>query len=147
MMITKAINSEQANVLFLENAVMMDCGDVIYDYRVAELFGQEVCKWAESCMRFDGYMKSGTDWNSWGGCHCNYFTRTGFRKIVSHHNYLVSAMESEKSEGGRIWRNLWQARHERMEEAEREEERKREERRAKRAATRNAKLEPREETV
>lgn len=141
MIITYPINSAQADALFAENAVMMDCGDVIYDYRIAGLFGPEVCAWAESCMSFDGYMKAGRDWNSWGGCHCNYFTREGYRKIVSHHNYLLSSKESDECEGGKIWRDLWQARSERLDAAEREEDRKREERKAKRAAARKAKEE------
>ncbi len=70
MIITYPLNSTQADALFAENAVMMERGDVIYDYRVAGLFGPEVCAWAESCMSFDGYMKSGRDWSSWGGS-CN----------------------------------------------------------------------------
>lgn len=141
MIITHPINREQAAALFAENAVMMENCDVIYDYRVAEIFGPEVCVWAESCMSFDGYMKCGPDWSCWGGCHCNYFTKAGFQKIVSHHNYLMSSRESDKSEGGKIWRDLWQARSDRMDAAEREEDRKREERKAKRAAARKAKEE------
>lgn len=46
MIITYPLNSEQAAALFAENAVMMDSEDVIYDYRVAGLFGPEVCAWA-----------------------------------------------------------------------------------------------------
>jgi len=50
-------------------------------------------------------------------------------------------MHRSESEGGRVWDQLMQARHERMEAAELEEDRKREERKAKREAARKAKQE------
>lgn len=145
MVITYPINSQQANTLFADNAVMMSGSDVIFDYRAAELFGPEVCTWAENCMGSDSYLSPGKDWNSWGAGKCRYFTRSGFSKLVSHHNYLICVKEYDMSEGGKIWNDLWQARCERMDAADAEEERKREERRAKREAARRAKQEAQRE--
>lgn len=137
MIIDYTLNKEQAAALFLEHACMMGSSDVIYDYRVAELFGQDVSEWAENNMGFDLYINS-NDFSMWGsGSH--YFTRSGYNKIVSHHNYLVSRKEYEASEGGRIWTALRKARSDRMDAYEAEEDRKRAERKAKREAARRAK--------
>lgn len=133
-MIDYALNRQQADTIFTENAVMMGESDVIYDYRVAEIFGADVCAWAESCMHHEGFFTAGRDWNSWGSCICHYFTRAGFNKIVAQHNYMICCAESANSEGGQTWRDLWQARRERLGAADREAERKREERKAKQEA-------------
>lgn len=144
MLIVHALNKEQATALFDENAVMQGSSDVIYDYRIAELFGPEVCEWAESCMGADHFLQCGPDWSMWGDGGCHYFTRSGYNKIVSHHNYLVCHEEYEASEGGKLWARLWKARHDRMDAEEAEEERKRQERKAKRIAARKAKEEAQE---
>lgn len=146
-MIDYALNRQQADTIFTENAVMMGEGDVIYDYRVAEIFGADVCAWAESCMHHEGFFTPGRDWNSWGSCDCHYFTRAGFNKIVAQHNYMICCAESANSDGGQIWRDLWQARRERLDAADREAERKREERKAKREAARRAKQAAQEVTA
>ena len=139
-----SLNKEQADALFSANAVMMCGRNVIFDYKIAELFGADACAWAEGCMRHDGYLEWGMDCNSWGDCGCNYFYKSGFEKIVSYHNYYFCLGEYRASEGGRLWDNLWQARRERMEAADREEERKRAERKAKREAARKAKQQAQE---
>lgn len=138
MEILGLLSKKQADAIFDREAVMFYSTDAIPDYRVAELFGPEVCRWAEGAMSAEGFLRFGDDWSSWGENE-HHFYRSGFRKIISHHNYLVSQMHRSESEGGKVWADLWQARHEAMEAAEREEDRKREERKAKREAARRAK--------
>lgn len=141
MKIEYMLNKAQADELFEENAVLIGSSNAVFDYKIAELFGDDVCIWAESCMGAKRFLEPGNDWSSWGPCECNYFRRSGFNKIVSHHNYLAGVKQYRSSEGGAIWDNLWKARRERMEAAEAEEDRKREERKAKRAASHKAKQE------
>lgn len=141
MEILGLLSKEQADVIFEREAVMFYSTDAIPDYRVAELFGPEVCRWAEGSMSAEGFLRWNEDWSSWGGNGEHHFYRSGFHKIVSHHNYLVSQMRRSESEGGKVWDDLWQARHEALEAAEGEEDRKREERKAKREAARRAKQE------
>ena len=140
-----AMNKAQADEVFAANAVAMGGRDVIFDYKIWELFGSDACAWAESCMHYQGYLEGGKDHNSWGACGCRYFYKSGFDKVVSWHNYHCCLAEYKASEGGKVWDSLWQARHERLEEADHEEERKREERKAKRAAARKAKERGQEE--
>lgn len=142
-----AMNKAQADEVFAANAVAMSGRDVIFDYKIWELFGSEICAWAESCMYHQGYLDWGAECNSWGGCDCNYFYKSGFDKLVSWHNYHCCLTEYKASEGGKVWDSLWQARREAMDAAEREEDRKREERKAKRAAARKAKQEAQEATA
>ena len=141
-----AMNKAQSDEVFNANAVMMSGRDVIFDYKIYELFGSEACAWAESCMHHQGYLDWGKDCNTWGDGDCNYFYKSGYEKLVSRHNYCTSLAEYKDSEGGRVWDGLWQARSERMEAAEAEGERKKEERKAKRAAARKAKHETQDNT-
>lgn len=147
MEITHTLNKAQADALFAANAVMMGGNDVIFDYKVADLFGPDVCAWAESCMKYQGSFSPGADYNSWGGNHFNYFPKAGFYKLVSHHNYLIGVSEYNASEGGKVWANLWTARSAALAAQDAEEERKREERKAKRAAARKAKQEAAEQAA
>ena len=138
MEITHTLNKAQADALFAANAVMMGGNDVIFDYKVADLFGSNVCAWAESCMKFEGFIKISNDYGAWGsGSH--YFYKSGFDKLVSQHNYIVALEEYKASPGGKIWDSLWAARSAVLAAQDAEEERKREERKAKRAAARKAK--------
>lgn len=146
MLITYTLSREQADALFSGNAVLMGSTNAIFDYRIAELFGEDVCIWAIKCMGCDGFLDPQKDWSMWGDDGCNYFRRSGFEKIVSHHNYLVGMKQYRESEGGKFWDTLWQARRERWAADEAEEERKREERRAKRPA-RKAQKEAKEATT
>lgn len=142
-----AMNKAQCDEIFAANAVAMSGRDVIFDYKVAELFGPDACAWAERCMHHQGYLDWGKECNSWGDFGCNYFYKSGFEKLASWHNYHICLAEYKASEGGKVWDALWQARQDRMEAAEREEERKREERKAKREAARKAKQATQEVTA
>ena len=142
-----AMNKAQSDEVFAANAVAMSGRDVIFDYKIYELLGSDACAWAESCMGAEDYLVCGKDWSAWGSCGCDYFTKSGYDKLVSWHNYHVCLGEYRASEGGKVWDSLRQARHERMEAFEREEDRKREERKAKRAAARKAKQEAQEVTA
>lgn len=62
-MIETTLNKQQADALFAEHAVMMYGYDAVFDYKIAELFGQECCAWAESCMKLEGYLKGGKIWD------------------------------------------------------------------------------------
>lgn len=142
-----AMNRTQSDEVFAANAVAMSGRDVIFDYKIYELFGSDACVWAEQSMGAEGYLVCGKDWSAWGCRGCQYFTKSGYDKLVSWHNYEVCLAEYKASKGGKAWDDLWRARHERMEAFEREEDRKREERKAKRAAARKAKQESQEAMV
>lgn len=131
-----AMNKAQADEVFAANAVAMSGQDVIFDYKIWELFGSEICSWAESCIRKQGYLDWGTEVNSWGDCGCNYFYKSGFDKLVSFHNYHCCLEEYKKSEGGIVWDGIWQNRREKIEAAQREENRKIADRKAKRDTSR-----------
>lgn len=146
MKIEHTLNKAQADALFLENAVAISGRDVIYDYKAAELFGADVCAWAESCMKFEGYIDPGKDYNAWGS-GSNYFCKSGFDKLVSQHNYTICLSERKTSEGGRIWDELWAARGARLDALDAEDQRKREERKAKRTGSRKAKQEAAEQAA
>ena len=147
MDITFTLNKTQADALFAENAIVMCGRDVIPDYKVAELFGYDVCAWAESCMKHGGFMVPGADYNSWSGFCFNFFLKSGFDKLVSQHNSITMQSEYANSKGGKIWAGLWEARSASLAALDAEEDRKREERKAKRAAARKAKQEAAEKAA
>ncbi len=140
-MIDYAMNKAQADELFDQNAVMMGeyGNNVVFDYKIAEIFGETILTWAERVMHSEhAYIKFSDDWGSWGDCGCDYFYRSGFRKIVSQHNYLVSMEQYKASEGGKLCEALREARKKERDAADAEEERKYQERRAKAKAAREA---------
>lgn len=108
-MIKHTLNKATTDELFADNAVMMNCEDVIYDYKIAELFGADICAWAVDRMKSNHCLEWNKDWSSWGDFQCYYFRRSGFDKIVSYHNYTISVKEYRESKGGQIWDSLWQA--------------------------------------
>ena len=136
-----AMNKAQADEVFAANAVAISGRDVIFDYKIWELFGSEICAWAESCMHSQGYLDWGKECNSWGECGLHYFYKSGFDKLVSWHNYHCCFAEYKASEGGAVWDRLWQDRNEAIEAAEREEALKKDQRKAKRDAARKEKQE------
>lgn len=145
-MIENTLSKAQANELFSREAVLFGLNEGIPEYRVAELFGEQVSAWAEGCMKFKGYLVVGEDYNVRGSGGegrpmVNYFYRSGFLKIVSEHNYQVTVQRHGASEGGAIVDALWKAREDLLAAQDAEAERKRQERREKRAATRKAKQE------
>ena len=140
MQITHLLNKAQADALFAETAIMIGGRDVVLTCPAADLFGADVLTWAEPCMKHEGYFALGLDWNNWSG-DCYYFYKSGFDKLVSQHNNLVSQSERNNSEGGRIWRAIWDARCARLDAEDAEDERKRMEAKAKRAAARKARKE------
>lgn len=145
-MIEKTLNKAQADELFSREAVLLGTDEVVPEYRIAELFGEKVSAWAEGGMKFKGYLVAGEDYSAWGSGHgdppmLNCFYHSGFRKIVSEHNYQVTVQRHIASEGGAIVDALWKARRDRLAAQDAEAERKRQERREKRAATLKAKQE------
>lgn len=145
-MIENTLNKAQADELFSREAVLFGMKEGVPEYRIAELFGEQVSTWVEGRMKFKGYLVGGEDYNAWGSCGedrpmVNYFYRSGFHKIVSEHNYQVTVQRHRASEGGAIVDALWKAREDRLAAQDAEAERKRQERREKRAATRKAKQE------
>ena len=151
MEITHTLNKAQADALFAEHAVFMGGKDVVFVYKAAELFGPDVMAWAERCMKHDGYMKPGNDWDGWGsGCNgdgISFFCESGFKKLVSQCNAILATKEHRASEGGKMWDSLWEARCARLDAEDAEDQRRREERKAKRAAARKAKQEAAEQEI
>lgn len=149
-MIEETLNAAQTDALFNREAVLFGPNNEgVPEYRIAELFGERVSAWAESCMKDGGYLEFGKNfcWYDGGGedkLDINFFYRVGFQKIVGCHNYLITAKRHRESPGGAVVDALWKAREERLAAQDAEDERKRREKREKRAAARKAKKETEE---
>lgn len=141
MEITYAMNQMQADNLFAAEAVFMHSADVIPEYRVIELFGDDMARWLDSCCRYEGYMRGGRDYNFVGDCHemIRYFYREGFYKIVSKANGARMLQSHQNSEAGKLADEVMEERTQKLARQDAENERKRQERRAKRAAAKTEK--------
>lgn len=145
-MIDFALNRQQADELFDNEAILFGKTNGVPEFRMVELFGEWAGAFFEKHVHYNGYMIGGEDWNAWGNCTperpmLNYLYRSGFLKIVTEHNYRQSLANHKASDGGRVVDVLWQERSERIAAQDAEEERKRAERKAKREAVRRAKQE------
>lgn len=145
-MIETTLSKQQAEALFQEEGIMFDNMNVLPVFRAVELFGKSAGEWIERNIGIKGNLQPGQDHNSRGACSeeaplIDYLYHSGFFKLVEYHNYCVVAQRYKTTEGGRVWREIWEARCARLNALDAEEDRKREERKAKRAAARKAKLE------
>lgn len=141
MEINYTMNLAQANSLFDAEAVFMYSADVVPEYRVIELFGDEMAAWLDSCCLYEGYMKAGRDYGAAGdvGEMIRYFYKSGFHKIVSKFNHRLLLHAHRASDAGKLADAVFEERVRELNRKESEEERKRAERRAKRAATKATK--------
>ena len=141
MEINYTMNLAQANALFDKEAVFMYSADMVPEYRVIELFGNDMAAWLDSCCRHEGYMRGGRDYNYGGDCHdmIRFFYREGFYKIVSKANGAQILQSHRNSEAGKLVDKVMEERVQELRRQDAEEERKRAERRAKRAAAKAAK--------
>lgn len=107
MEITYTMNRMQADHLFAAEAVFMYSADVIPEYRVIELFGNDMAAWLDSCCRHEGYMRGGRDYNCCGDCPgmIHYFYREGFYKIVSKSNgaRILQAHQNSEALVDKVW--------------------------------------------
>lgn len=152
MAIYDTISKKTADALFDDEAILFGNANGIPEYRIVELFGEWAAAFIEKHICYNGYMVVRVDYNVWddnGSAHSEirFFSRAGFYKIVSEHNYRACLEAHRTSEAGRIVDALWQARLDRLAAADAENKREREERKAKRAAARRAKLEAEGVTV
>lgn len=136
MEITYAMNQMQADQLFAAEAVFMYSCDAVPEYRVIELFGDDMARWLDSCCRYEGYMKGGRDYNVSGDCSetIRFFYKAGFYKIVSKANHARILQSHRNSEAGKLADAVMEDRVKDLMRQDAEAERKRQERRAKRAA-------------
>lgn len=136
MEINRTLNRAQAEELFAAEAVFMYSADMIPEYRVIELFGDDMAQWLDSCCHYDGYMKGGQDYNICGDCGSliRFFYMTGFLKIVSKANHAQALQAHRNSEAGKLADRLSEECAQKLQELDEEAEHKRQERRAKRAA-------------
>lgn len=141
MEINYAMNKMQADKLFADEAVFMYSDDVIPEYRVIELFGDDMARWLDSCCVYGGYMKAGRDYNCGGDCSemIRFFYRAGFCKIVSKANHAQLLQLHRNSGAGKLADQVMEERVQELERQDAEHERKLQERRAKRAAAKAAK--------
>lgn len=137
MEINYAMNQMQAERLFAAEAVFMCSADVVPEYRVIELFGDDMARWLDSCCVHEGYMKGGRDYN-YGGANCDsmirVFYKEGFYKIVSRANQAQVLQMHRNSEAGKLADQVMEERVQELRRQDAEHERKLQERRAKRAA-------------
>ena len=90
--------------MFESEAVFMYSDDVIPEYRVIELFGDDMAQWLDSCCRYEGYMKAGRDYNYGGDCSemIRFFYKAGFYKIVSKANHAHLLHAHRNSDAGKL---------------------------------------------
>lgn len=148
-MIESTLNNAQTDELFNLEAVLLEINEGVPEYRIAELFGERISAWTESCMFRGGPIAAGRDYNICGSGGddrpiLRYFYRSGFRKIVNEHNYQVTVQRHRTSEGGAIADALWKARADRLAAQDAEAKRKHQECKEKRAAAKKAKQEAEE---
>lgn len=141
MEINYAMNQMQAEKLFAAEAVFMYSADVVPEYRVIELFGDDMARWLDFCCRHEGYMKGGRDYNCGGDASdvIRYFYKAGFYKIVSKANHARLLQSHRDSEAGKLVDKVREEREQELRRQDAEKNRRLHERRAKRAAAKAAK--------
>ena len=141
MEINYTMNLAQANSLFDAEAVFMYSADVIPEYRVIELFGNDMAAWLDSCCRHDGYMKAGRDYNYGGDVSetIRFFYKSGFYKVVSKSNHRLLLHAHRSCDAGKLADAIMEERIRELARQDAEAECKKKERRAKRAAAKVAK--------
>lgn len=136
MEINHTLSRAQAEALFAAEAVFLYSADMIPEYRVIELFGDDIAKWLDSCCGYNGYMKGGQDYNYCGDYDSliRSFYMPGFLKIVSKANHAQTLQSHRNSEAGKLADRLSEEREQKPQELDEEAERKRQKRKAKRTA-------------
>lgn len=134
--IEKMLNKAEANKLFENEAILFGETNGVPYYRVVELFGEMAAVFIEKNQKYNGYLKPGTDYNSWGDCTISCLYRSGFMKIVTEHNITLAKQRHFNSQGGQLIDKYFEERYRRMEEQDEADRKKAEERKAKRAAAR-----------
>lgn len=104
----KMINKSEAMEIFEKEAVLLGSEDVLPFYKAIDIFGELAAIFIDDNMKHNGYLVGGTDWNSIGACtksrpSIDYFYKSGFLKLVSEYNYLISIEEHKHSKGGAIY--------------------------------------------
>jgi len=141
MEITNTLNLEQVNALFDAEAVFTYSANAIPEYRVVELFGDDMAELLDKCCRYEGDMKGGMDYSFVGDTHqtIRVFYRAGFYKIASKANHKLMLQSHRVCDAGKLIDTITEERHQELARQDAEYERKRAERRAKRAAAKAAK--------
>lgn len=106
-MIEKPLNREETEQIFKREALCFGCIDAIPQYRVIELFGEHIAYFMEENMKYNGLLDIGRDYDGIGSGteerpFLTCFTKEGFIKIVSEHNYSYSIAAHAESDAGRL---------------------------------------------
>jgi hypothetical protein len=114
-MIDFTLSKARAEMLFLQEAVLLDTQDAVPEHRIVELFGPDAGRYAVRNMKCGGYLVPGVDCNLRGTGEPGspilaYFYHDGFLKIVSNHNYRLTVQAHQGSESGKEMDALWEAR-------------------------------------
>lgn len=101
------LNKAEAIELFKKEAVLFGKNDVVPFYRAVDLFGEEAAAFFDRTIKYNGFLESGIDWNTWGACTderpmTDYLYIAGFLKLVTEHNYLRVIKAHKESESGQI---------------------------------------------
>lgn len=122
-MIQETLNKDAINRLFEAEAFYIYDGDAIPEYRIVELFGAAAAEYIERNIG-KGRPLMGY-YNAIGNCsaerpYIRYFYKPGFEKIVSNHNYLITAKAHKESESSKIIDAIWAEREKRLDLADKE---------------------------
>ena len=135
-LIEKTLNKVEVEQLFEDESILFGDTNGVPYYRVVELFGEMAAVFIEKNQKYDGYLKPGADYNSWGDCTISYLYRTGFMKVATEHNISIAKQRHFNSPGGQLIDKYFEERYRRMEEQDEADGKKAEERKAKRATSR-----------
>jgi hypothetical protein len=128
-MIEKTLSNAEVMEIFEQEAVFFHGKDAIPEYRIIELFGAAVGDYIVKNIHYNGYLIAGKDWNGCGACSqeqlfVRYFYKTGYMKIVSEHNYMLTVRAHRDSEAGKMVDMLWKERKRKLDELDAEENKK-----------------------
>lgn len=149
MEITNTLNLMQTNALFDAEAAFLCGSNAIPEYRVVELFGDEIATILDRWCCHDGYMErkdyNAIDFGESG--EIRVFYRSGFYKIVDAANKKIVKQAYQTSDARKVIDAIWEERSRELARQDAEYERKLAERRAKRAAAKAAKAQESSATV
>lgn len=115
----RTIKKAEAIEIFDKESICILGNDVLPFHRAIDIFGEMAAVFINENMKYEGYLKGGTDWNAMGACSESrpiiyYFQRAGFLKLVTEYNYQLSVKEYKNSEGGRIFDKYREERSKRL---------------------------------
>lgn len=113
------INKTDAMEIFAKESIFLGGEDVLPFYKAIDIFGEMAAVFIDDNMGCEKSLKGGVDYNALGACSESrpvmyYFYKSGFLKLVSEHNYLLSIEDYQSNKGGNIFDKYIEQRRNRL---------------------------------